>query len=865
MSQRPNISSRDRRLLELQSAIDAEPEKLETAFLNISRRSYQPPKASGDGVVKLATKPVSYAYHTESALAISPPLCTNKCNICSSQYRSLELQRECEGQCYDRACTDNEASHMIADYISTTKRNLAETRELLLEYGDILARRWLKYDPTRRKTVLRTAMPDMFAMEWLGAYYLFDEEGDKLATGDRANLDYKRRKGWLLPYVNVEVMSRDAQKLLVLLFLRTNRDPNDLLAYDIERTKTAFRDHHVKICYNHHCVVVCNEAGQVGALTPWSRDGVHRGDIVGFPRANLGFEAARDLSVFLRNITKTILENVPPEARHGCLELDGHAEKYMAAVSVNGGLAYVDRPFFKPESFDLSRLRHLLQSLPGAAVDKLKLMQTDILFFREKLAEIRSSRYHRKLSEEAQTKDLLRSVIYVVGHVEVATIVVNTSFALLVKMGRDARNVTRGQPLPEVYDLALGCVEQLLSGYYRIYREGLPALLDHCDDLKHKTKHTKQTPYESFRGDPLVWNLTRLCTRAIDVSQVQSFHLGYIDALLASSEEQRERIDKVLCEHLSEMLVVDEALTMVTDHLPPSHRYYEIPGVMEWLVPAHTIDLGESRHQELLRRFTKLVAAKHPSEETTKDNLRRLQTTHTLASEFWREMRKVWSQCLPTSIIITSHLSEFDSTTHSTDFQKQCDRYEAELLQQEEASKARSTKPRQPAPAPVATQVPFDAGPSTPSTPPAPVLRKDKIKTRPDEATQDAAALAEAVAQLQLADEAAAVADAPPPNPTIVVCRESIVVFGRMFGRDAGNRGLTKWTDLVAALNDAGLTPVHAGGSAVTFAHSDPRKGAITMHAPHPGITVRLTTLRSEGRRLQERFQWDENTFILQG
>ncbi|KAK0904020.1 hypothetical protein LTR02_007242 [Friedmanniomyces endolithicus] len=865
MSQRPNISSRDRRLLELQSAIDAEPEKLETAFLNISRRSYQPPKASGDGVVKLATKPVSYAYHTESALATSPPLCTNKCNICSSQYRSLELQREYEGQCYDRACTDNEASHMIADYISTTERNLAETRELLLEYGDILARRWLKYDPTRRKTVLRTAMPDMFAMEWLGAYYLFDEEGDKLATGDRANLDYKWRKGWLLPYVNVEVMSRDAQKLLVLLFLRTNRDPNDFLAYDIERTKTAFRDHHVKICYNHHCVVVCNEAGQVGALTPWSRDGVHRGDIVGFPRANLGFEAARDLSVFLRNITKTILENVPPEARHGCLELDGHAEKYMAAVSVNGGLAYVDRPFFKPESFDLSRLRHLLQSLPGAAVDKLKLMQTDILFFREKLAEIRSSRYHRKLSEEAQTKDLLRSVIYVVGHVEVATIVVNTSFALLVKMVRDARNVTRGQPLPEVYDLALGCVEQLLSGYYRIYREGLPALLDHCDDLKHKTKHTKQTPYESFRGNPLVWNLTRLCTRAIDVSQVQSFHLGYIDALLASSEEQRERIDKALCEHLSEMLVVDEALTMVTDHLPPSHRYYEIPGVMEWLVPAHTIDLGESRHQELLRRFTKLVAAKHPSEETTKDNLRRLQTTHTLASEFWGEMRRVWSQCLPTSIIITSHLSEFDSTTHSTDFQKQCDRYEAELLQQEEASKARSTKTRQPAPAPVTTQVPFDAGPSTPSTPLAPVLRKDKIKTRPDEATQDAAALAQAVAQLQLADHAAAVADAPPPNPTIAVCRESIVIFGRMYGRDAANRGLTKWLDLVAALVDAGLSPVHSGGSAVTFAHADPTKGAITMHAPHPGITVRLTTLRSEGRRLQERFQWDEYTFVLQG
>jgi len=126
-------------------------------------------------------------------------------------------------------------------------------------------------------------------------------------------------------------------------------------------------------------------------------------------------------------------------------------------------------------------------------------------------------------------------------------------------------------------------------------------------------------------------------------------------------------------------------------------------------------------------------------------------------------------------------------------------------------------------------------------------------------------ALAQAAAQLQLADAAAAVADAPPPNPTIAVCRESLVIFGRMYGRDAANRGLTKWLDLVAALVDAGLTPEHSGGSAVTFAHSDPTKGAITMHAPHPGITVRLTTLRSEGRRLQERYQWDESTFVLQG
>ncbi|KAK1073476.1 hypothetical protein LTR74_001885 [Friedmanniomyces endolithicus] len=832
-----NNSSRDRRLLELQSAIDGEPEKLETTFANISRRSYQPRDSNDDLVetVELATEPVSYAYYTESALPISPPLCTKKCNICSSQYRSLELQREFEGQCYDRACTDSEASSIIAHYISTTERNLAETREMLLKYGDNLARRWLRNDPTRRGDVLRAAMPDMYATEWLEAYYLFDEKADRMAVGDRPHLEFRWRKGWLLPYINVATMSRDAQKLLVLLFLRTNRHPNDFLAYDVERTKTAFRDHHVKVCYNRHCVVMCDKAGIVGALTPWTIDGVHRGDIVGFPRAKLGFEARYEMSVFLRNITKIILENVPSDTHHGCQELNGHAEKYLnAAASGKSDLAYND----------LDTLQHL---------------QTDTLYFHEKVVEIQTSQYYRRLSEEDRMKNLLGGFVYIVGRVEIAAMIEDTVAEALDVLEAHGKDITRGQPLREPYNSALGIVAQALQAYYRTYQKGLLALLVHCDLLKHKKKHTKQTSYESFRGDRLVWNLNRLCTKAVDVSQVQSFHLHYINVLLTSSEEQKNRIDKVLCDHFSEMLVIDEAINMVANHLPHSFNGHRIKELERSLNPREMLNLDDPRNQKLLALFADVVGAGHPIETQTRTNFTKLQTTHNLTSKFWREMRKVWLERLP-STLIKSNLSAYRSEQHLADFQAECDNYEAALLQQEQAT--RSNGPRQPVPSSSAPQAVLATEPSTPSTPLIPISRKDKIKTRPDEET---AALAQAAAQLQLADEAAAIADAPPPNPTIAVCRESIVVFGRMFGRDAGNRGLTKWLDLVAALVDAGLSPVHSGGSAVTFAHSDPTKGAITMHAPHPGITVRLTTLRSEGRRLQERFQWDENTFILQG
>ncbi|KAK0932549.1 hypothetical protein LTR29_015877 [Friedmanniomyces endolithicus] len=857
-----NNSSRDRRLLELQSAIDGEPEKLETTFVNISRRSYQPRDSKDDLVatVELATEPVSYAYHTERALPTSPPLCTNKCKICSSQYRSLQLQREFKGQCYDSACTDKEASDMIVDYINKTIRNLDEARELLLKYGDTFARRWLKYDPTRRGKILRTAMPDMYGSEWLEAFYLFDEEADRMAVGDRPHLDFKWRKGWLLPYVNVDVMSRDAQKLLVLLFLRTNRHPNDFLAYDVERTRTAFRDHHVRICYNHHCVVMCKEAGQVGALTPWVMDRVHRGDIVGFPRAKLGFEAGYEMSIFLRNITIIILKDIPSDVHRGFLELNGHAEKYLnAGASRKSDLAYNERPFSRPASFDLSRLRNLLQSLPGAAVDTLRLLQTDTSYFREKVVEIQTSQYHRRLSEEDKMKNLLGGFVYIVGRVEIAAVIEDAVTEPLAALKAHGKDITRGQALREPYNSALGIVAQALQAYYRTYQKGLPALLVHCDLLKHKKKHTKQTSYESFRGDRLVWNLDRLCTKAVDVSQVQSFHLHYINAILTSSEEQKKRIDKVLCDHFSEMLMIDEAINMVANHLPHSVDGYRIQAFERPLNPREMLNLDDPRNQKLLTRFTDLMKADHPIETQTRTNFTKLQTTHDLTCKFWREMRKVWLERLPLTLI-KSNLSAYRSEQHLADFQAEFDEYEAALLQQEQAT--RSDRPRQPVPSSSAPQEVLAAEPSTPSTPLIPIPRKDKIKTRPDEET---VALAQAAAQLQLADAAAAVADAPPPNPTIAVCRESLVIFGRMYGRDAANRGLTKWLDLVAALVDAGLTPEHSGGSAVTFAHSDPTKGAITMHAPHPGITVRLTTLRSEGRRLQERYQWDESTFVLQG
>ncbi|TKA79367.1 hypothetical protein B0A55_02834 [Friedmanniomyces simplex] len=466
---------------------------------------------------------------------------------------------------------------MLENYISETAKNLGETRDLLKQYGDTLAERWSKYHPRKRADILRKAIPDIYSSKWLEAYCLFDEESDRVAAVHRPHLRYKWRKGWLLPYINVETMSQDEKKLLLLLFVRTNNEPQEFLAYDFERTKMAFKDHHVTIMYNHHCVLMCEEAGRVGELTPWNGDRVHRGDIVGFPRAQLAFEVACGLSVFLRGVAKIVLAKGPGDDEpRGCVNLDAIAAKSLAGTS-GGRPFFNERPFSEPQQSDISLLKPLLQSMRQSACDELWLMQTDPLYFHDKLANFEPSLYYRKSSEEGKIEDLPRSVFDIVGRIELALVVERRSTPCLDTIEKLSGSVKRGQPLPQMYDEALGRLQSTLKEYYSSYLCSLqdltiqmPDFQDYFHWVADNGFRLKPLTDDVFRKDRLFWNTHKLITSAneLNPSQDQSFHLQYIDDLLLSSPKESNRIDQGLYDHFSHMLAIDEARNVVASHLP---------------------------------------------------------------------------------------------------------------------------------------------------------------------------------------------------------------------------------------------------------------------------------------------------------
>ncbi|KAK3637904.1 hypothetical protein LTR22_018042 [Elasticomyces elasticus] len=369
-----------------------------------------PPTKASD---KLSEAPVADACSGTSgapsgnATATKPQMkqfpCDQDCRVCSSQYRSPELQITNSGR-YEHEYSDDKAREVIKEHVDGITENVSAVRQRPLEHGDAFAQRWNKKSISGRAALIQQAAPDMLGADWLEAKLAFEEEyGAKTAEHGRHMQSTARRTFWLLPYLTVDMLSKDPTKLIALLNVRNSEPPDQLLAFDLERTTAAFNGHFVKINHNGMCVrMFDSQLGHIGDMVQFDASQVHRGDTVGFPRAELALEAARTLSKFLGRIVSKVLMNGcgPPQGR---LKLD--ALLVSSAQSALGArLRYNERPFAKPCEGDLFRLHDLLTSSMKAARDEVWLMQTEPMYLREKFAQIEAQQHHRRLSPASQAR-----------------------------------------------------------------------------------------------------------------------------------------------------------------------------------------------------------------------------------------------------------------------------------------------------------------------------------------------------------------------------------------------------------------------------------------------------------------------------
>ena len=98
--------------------------------------------------------------------------------------------------------------------------------------------------------------------------------------------------------------------------------------------------------------------------------------------------------------------------------------------------------------------------------------------------------------------------------------------------------------------------------------------------------------------------------------------------------------------------------------------------------------------------------------------------------------------------------------------------------------------------------------------------------------------------------------------PQIAVKQDSMSAISKMFPTGVEGSTSVRWTQLVQALTDAGLTATQGAGSAVSFAC---QHGSVTIHQPHDrdGPNVDAIMLRGLGRRFNKWFGWTSETFVL--
>lgn len=110
----------------------------------------------------------------------------------------------------------------------------------------------------------------------------------------------------LLPYLNVVALKDNPALISALLHRRTRYSLEDWAAFDMYESKDAWKNGLLALEFSPLCVVVHgNDYSKAG---PFEIDTAHRGDIAGFPRAQLLLEAQSNLMAFLPWVVDLALE-----------------------------------------------------------------------------------------------------------------------------------------------------------------------------------------------------------------------------------------------------------------------------------------------------------------------------------------------------------------------------------------------------------------------------------------------------------------------------------------------------------------------------------------------------------------------------
>ncbi|KAJ2984487.1 hypothetical protein NUW58_g6033 [Xylaria curta] len=779
------------------------------------------------------------------------------CEDCEVGFYHRELQVTDEYYVYQSQLEVNEACDVISRHLASIKEARDVLTKTLDTHADLFMSRWKKYSQAKREKVLQAIAPDIAPHPW----HIFDYQNFSPHDPAENFRNPKTRHQLLLPWLDLETLKSHPQVLSLCCITEHNVHPKHGL----------FR-------YAVPCVIV--HGLQYGGFLPWNQDDANRADILGFPKAELLFEAQAYLMTTLQKLVSRVLEGVregTPAQTSKWRELT-HRSNFKRTNEIELWSPYIFPAFSAPHTLDLRRLTSLASARLRVIKDHLWQLQCSPAYMHRHVKlfmEINGPIQTRRLAGRDVTYQALFLVEYYIKEIHNYFIWKWVEEECKRAEGLQVRfrdNIYPGQPVPQEYAEAIRRLIAILGGALVNMKSCLRLAIIYANPNVEGVADTYvadgQTAFDSIFtlpgswdcDNPLLWCLMRMGGRH------NMAHLLYDDAVLlsffqhhlsSSAFQKKAGINEFLSLWVDNLSEFSEILSSVCSGRPKPEDV-DLKEVIktyrrdEWCLLSHNPDLFAFRDTEGIGDMltNDLYKAQPPTGPRDVEWLQCSRKLRAIMADFWLAIHRVMTTLLENKGFSTSkaqQMLEIITVTRSAEYQREISAEEAKILadieEQKKAQEASSHLPE--------TQ----KGQTKRKTRGKPT--KQKTKTRPKASDQADVVYPEEVTESQ--NDTLKSNPAPAPVRTTKRALHAIKLMFPETPQETS--GTIQWGEFLNAMSDMGFVARNLGGSGVSFEAEG--QGRIVFHRPHPGPRISPVMLQMIGARMNRWFAWTRESFVL--
>ncbi|KAI0808680.1 hypothetical protein GGR55DRAFT_180431 [Xylaria sp. FL0064] len=763
---------------------------------------------------------------------------------------------------YSSKLSNSEASTVISGHLSTIREATDVLARKLGTHADLFMSRWKKLNQTKRVKLLRSIAPHMA----LNPRHYF--EGD-VEQYDVSLGNMMRHRTLLLPWMDIETLKSHPHILFALLHYRTQYPPQAWAAFNIKQLDFGWKRAHFQVHFSRTWVLV--HGPRYGELVDWDHSVSQSPGTLGFPKAELLFEAQAYLVAVLRDLVLRVLidvdENVP--ARTSKWRELTETRNFRCPNEIELWSSSTFPAFSPPPKFEL----HRVISLAGARLDTVKdhlwQLQCNPAYMRRQLKLFLGT----KANSDPKRRSRLSFFMYLKS--EVFSYMMWRWIEIECKKIEDLRrrfqgSIQLGPSLPQNYETAFEELEMILvfilnqTGHTLLRDATVSGTLsnwctiDTSPDQLTVANINFHIPDFDHSKHPLYWDIVHMFMSSggskYELSDNAYLFRDIHYHLSVSRSQEKARVNEYMYRWVADLSAFSEILSSLRLGRPQasSTKFTKADRREEWLLtaigsPGMKVDQADPLAHKLLHEFFMAQPA------GSSRDLKWLQMSREIRSilnNFWSSMHEDLGASLRRQGIShgeAQQMLEVITASRSADCKETILAEEAKILSDiEQGMHIRET--------PCSFTKPYG---KTIETTDIVEPSREKIKTRPQGENP-----AEVIISKELTESQTKTLE-PGQAPALVqISKRALNAIELLFPRtpQEAKRGL-QWTDFVHAMSDMGFAAQHNGGSAVSFEADG--QGRIVFHKPHPESKLAPVVLQNMGGRMNKWFGWKRENFTL--